>query len=89
MVSSCTLYTGQLCTVSVCLCVLLQYAITPPPPSHTLGSMVTTMRWNDQANILATLQDGKFSVWYHPAVVYTDQDLLRKTQLQKEGRWVW
>ena len=72
-------------SASVCLCVLLHNH----PPPHTLGSMVTTTRWNDQANILATLQDGKFSVWYHPAVVYTDQDLLRKTQLQKEGRWVW
>jgi intraflagellar transport protein 80 len=50
-----------------------------------IGSMVTTMAWNDEANILAAMQDGRFTVWYHPAVVYTDPDLLQKTVLRKEG----
>ena len=63
-----------MCVLYVCMCV------------STSGSMVHALAWNDEANILAALQDGKFSVWYHPAVVYTDPDLLPKTQLQKEGK---
>ena len=67
-----------MCVLYVCTCVHTYIS--------TSGSMVHTLAWNDEANILAALQDGKFSVWYHPAVVYTDPDLLPKTQLQKEGK---
>lgn len=68
--------------MNVCACIHARICV------WCAGSMVTTLEWNDEANILAALQDGKFSVWYHPAVVYTDPDLLPKTQLQKEGRCV-
>lgn len=75
---------GTMCIMALqCLCRLHAHTSV-----QTLGSMVTTLAWNDEANVLAALQDGKFSVWYHPAVVYTDPDLLLKTQLQKEGRCV-
>ena len=52
---------------------------------HT-GSMVTSVAWNDQSNILAGMQDGRFTVWYHPTVVYTDKDLLYGTIVRREGR---
>ena len=38
--------------------------------------MVDTISWNDQADILVALADGKLVTWYHPAVVYVDRDLL-------------
>ncbi len=37
-------------------------------------------------NMLAVMQDNKFVVWYHPAVLYIDKDLLPLTRLVKEGR---
>ena len=56
--------------------------------SHFIGSMVTSICWNDHTNMLAAMQDNKFVVWYHPAVVYADKDLLPLTIVHKEGRWV-
>ena len=55
---------------------------------HFIGSMVTSICWNDRTNMLAAMQDNKFVVWYHPAVVYADKDLLPLTIVHKEGRWV-
>ena len=48
--------------------------------------MVTSICWNDRTNMLAAMQDNKFVVWYHPAVVYADKDLLPLTIVHKEGR---
>lgn len=48
--------------------------------------MVTSMCWNDMVNMLAAMQDNKFVVWFHPAVIYTDKDLLPRTQYTREGR---
>ena len=54
--------------------------------SSLTGSMVTSICWNDCTNMLAAMQDNKFVVWYHPAVVYADKDLLPLTIVHKEGR---
>ena len=59
-----------------------------PVLPHFIGSMVTSICWNDRTNMLAAMQDNKFVVWYHPAVVYADKDLLPLTIVHKEGRWV-
>jgi len=45
-----------------------------------LTTMVSSMRWNDTCNILATISDHRLSVWYHPSIAYIDQDLVRKTK---------
>lgn len=50
------------------------------------GSMVTSICWNDGANMLAAMQDNSFVVWYHPGIVHADKDLLPLTLLTKEGR---
>ena len=52
----------------------------------TVGSMVSSICWNDSVNMLAAMQDNKFVVWYHPAVIYSDKDLLPHTCYSKEGR---
>ena len=51
-----------------------------------LGSMVSSVAWNDQSNILAGMQDGRFTVWYHPTVVYTDKDLLTEIISRRGGK---
>lgn len=53
------------------------------------GSMVTSICWNDGANMLAAMQDGNFVVWYHPGIVHLDRDLLPITVLTKEGRYMY
>lgn len=50
------------------------------------GSMVSSICWNDMVNMLAAMQDNKFVVWYHPAVIYSDKDLLPLTRFTKESR---
>lgn len=52
-----------------------------------LGTMITTMAWNDNTNMLAAFQDGRFIVWYYPSAVYVDQDILPKTLLEKDSRY--
>lgn len=52
------------------------------------GTMITTMAWNDNTNMLAAFQDGRFIVWYYPSAVYVDQDILPKTLLEKDSRYI-
>lgn len=52
------------------------------------GTMITTMAWNDNTNMLAAFQDGRFIVWYYPSAVYVDQDILPKTLLEKDSRYM-
>ena len=59
-----------------------------PVLPHFIGSMVTSICWNDRTNMVAAMQENKFVVCYHPAVVYADKDLLPLTIVHKEGRWV-
>ena len=57
---------------------------TPGGP-FKLHTMVDTIKWNDQADILVALADSKLVTWYHPAVVYVDRDLLPATRVEKDG----
>ncbi|XP_067322127.1 intraflagellar transport protein 80 homolog isoform X2 [Anolis sagrei] len=50
-----------------------------------IGTMVHTLAWNDNCNILCGLQDTRFTVWYYPNVVYVDKDLLPKTLCEKDA----
>jgi intraflagellar transport protein 80 len=51
-----------------------------------LGSMVTSMAWNDSTNMLAAIRDGKFTVWFFPGVVYIDKDVLSQTVYEKQDK---
>ena len=64
--------------ISVCYVVILNIAV--------IGTMIMSLSWNDQTNMLAALADGKFTVWYYPSAVYVDRDLLPKTVHEKEAR---
>ncbi|XP_052215553.1 intraflagellar transport protein 80 homolog isoform X1 [Dreissena polymorpha] len=50
-----------------------------------LGTMIMSLAWNDNTNMLAALADGKFTVWYYPSAVYVDRDLLPRTVFEKEA----
>ncbi|XP_064394634.1 intraflagellar transport protein 80 homolog [Halichondria panicea] len=53
--------------------------------TQALGTMVSSVAWNNGSNILVGMCDTKFIAWYHPGVVYTDKELLPQTLLIKQG----
>lgn len=50
------------------------------------GTMIHSLQWNDETNMLAALTDGKFIVWYYPNAAYVDKDLISKTIYERETR---
>ena len=50
-----------------------------------LHTMVDTMAWNDEADVLVALADSKLITWYHPATVFIDSDLLPETRTEQDG----
>ncbi|EDV28474.1 uncharacterized protein TRIADDRAFT_49567 [Trichoplax adhaerens] len=50
-----------------------------------LGTMVSSLAWNDACNMLAAIQDNHFTIWYYPSVVYADRDILHLTQYEKNA----
>lgn len=55
------------------------------PRRSKLGTMITSMAWNDSANMLAAFQDGVFTVWCYPEAVFVDQEMLSKTLITKDA----
>jgi len=45
-----------------------------------LATMVDSLAWHAQSNMLAAVADRHFCVWYHPDVVYTDRELTEQTR---------
>ena len=43
-----------------------------------LGSMVQSVTWNSECNMLAAIHDSRFSVFLYPTVIYVDRGLLGK-----------
>lgn len=60
--------------------------ITPVkrPEFFKLATMVDSVKWNDQTDMLVSMADGKFVVWYYPSIVYVDRDLLPYVKFVKE-----
>ncbi|XP_014664680.1 PREDICTED: intraflagellar transport protein 80 homolog [Priapulus caudatus] len=50
-----------------------------------LAVMIQSMSWNDDTNMLAALQDGRFTVWVYPNTAFVDQALLPKTITEKDS----
>ncbi|XP_046379883.1 intraflagellar transport protein 80 homolog [Haliotis rufescens] len=53
--------------------------------SVKLGTMIQSLAWNDDTNMLAAMTDGCVLVWYYPNAVYVDRDLLPKTLHRKDS----
>ena len=52
------------------------------------ATMISTMAWNDNANMLAAVADNKVTFWYYPSVAFVDPDIIPKTLLQKDEKYV-
>eukprot|EP00794_Sanderia_malayensis_P011126 gene11126-12297_t len=63
---------------------LAHYCFTYNVANYLAATMVSTMAWNDNVNMLAAIADSKFTVWYYPTVAFIDSDVLPKTLLQKD-----
>ena len=50
-----------------------------------LATMVDTMSWNDESDLLVAIADGKLITWYNPHVVQVDQTLLNRSKDEQEG----
>jgi intraflagellar transport protein 80 len=50
------------------------------------GSMIQSVCWNSDTNMLAAVQDTNLIVWYYPTVLYVDKHLVKKTVTLKDAR---
>ncbi|XP_046852298.1 intraflagellar transport protein 80 homolog [Xenia sp. Carnegie-2017] len=50
-----------------------------------LGTMVSSISWNDSSNMLAAFEDGIFTVWCYPEVILVDKDNLINTIITKDS----
>ncbi|XP_023711172.2 intraflagellar transport protein 80 homolog isoform X2 [Cryptotermes secundus] len=50
-----------------------------------LGSMIQSLCWNNDTNMLAAVQDTNLIVWYYPTVLYVDKRLVKKTVSHRDA----
>ncbi|KAJ1554606.1 Intraflagellar transport protein 80 [Cladochytrium tenue] len=55
------------------------------PESDIDGTMVDSFAWNDEKDMIATITDGRFVVWYYPFVAFIDEDIEPLTRFEKDG----
>ena len=48
-----------------------------------LGSMVLSLKWNTESNMLAALQDSRLTVYLYPSVIFVDKSLLGRTMIER------
>jgi len=56
--------------------------------SSRSGTMVQSLAWNDENNMLAALTDGKLIIFYYPNVAYVDRYLLPRTIHECDAAYV-
>ncbi|XP_063236778.1 intraflagellar transport protein 80 homolog isoform X2 [Bacillus rossius redtenbacheri] len=58
-------------------------------PAHRslrkLAPMVQSLCWNSDTNVLATVQDTSLTVWFFPAVLHVDSQLVKRTVLVRDA----
>lgn len=45
-----------------------------------LASMTDSLKWNEEAQILSAIIDGKISIWYYPSASFIDPDIAEMTR---------
>ncbi|PSN36206.1 hypothetical protein C0J52_07301 [Blattella germanica] len=50
-----------------------------------LGSMIQSLCWNSESNILAAVQDTNLIVWNYPPVLFVDKRLIKKTVIEQDS----
>ncbi|XP_040569650.2 intraflagellar transport protein 80 homolog [Lepeophtheirus salmonis] len=56
-----------------------------PISSGKLGSMVQSLKWSCDCNMLATILDSRFTVFLYPSIIYVDKNLMGRTLIEKES----
>ncbi|ELT96334.1 hypothetical protein CAPTEDRAFT_168411 [Capitella teleta] len=49
-----------------------------------LSTMINSLLWNDETNMLAALSEGKLLVWFYPNASSVDKDLISRTTYERE-----
>lgn len=57
----------------------------PGQTSGKIGAMVHSLKWNANCNMLAAIQDARFTTFVYPSVVFVDKSLLQRTILEKDA----
>ncbi|EPY36970.1 hypothetical protein STCU_00315 [Strigomonas culicis] len=47
---------------------------------HKLSTMVTSVAWHANYEMIVAVADGKLTTWYYPSILLSDRDLLAKTK---------
>lgn len=55
------------------------------PEMHKLGSIIETISWNDDNDLLVAIMDTKFVVWYYPSAVFVDEDIAPLARSERDG----
>lgn len=58
---------------------------TVKPVLHKLGSIVEAFAWNDENDLLVTIMDTKFVVWYYPSAVFIDEEVAPLARHERDG----
>ena len=64
------------------------FSIFSGPVCIPSGTMIQSLVWNDETNMLVALNNGRFTVWYYPNAIYVDNDVLSKTVMTRDARYV-
>lgn len=57
------------------------------PYNPNVGSIMQSLCWNCDTNILAAVQDTSLMAWYYPTVTFVDKRLISQTTLVKDTRF--
>ncbi|KAJ2996367.1 Intraflagellar transport protein 80 [Globomyces sp. JEL0801] len=55
------------------------------PVVQKIGTMVDTFAWNDEADLLVAIMDGKLVIWYYPNAVFVDDDVAPLVRNERDG----
>lgn len=56
-----------------------------PEVTHKVTTMANTLRWHEDAEILAAVADRRLCVWYLPSAAFADRDVLPTTREEQDG----
>lgn len=55
------------------------------PILHKLGAIIEAFAWNDENDLLVTIMDTKFVVWYYPTAIFIDEEVAPIARHERDG----
>ena len=52
---------------------------------HKLGAIIEAFAWNDENDLLVTIMDTKFVVWYYPTAIFIDEEVAPLAKHERDG----